>query len=473
MNAYLHGPSPTPLLGETIGDNLRRTVERLGERDALVVRSQSYRATYRQLWDSTTVRPVRCSHPACRRATASASGRRIATSGSSSQYATARIGAILVNINPAYKTAELEYVLEQSGTSLLIHARAFRPERLRADRSRKCGPTAPQLREAVASTPDWMSLLERAHRIVGPRDRGARVDPAIRRPHQHPVHLRHDGLPERGDAVASQHPEQRVSRGRDAQLHGARSRLHPGAVLPLLRHGDGQPRLHYSWRLHGRSGRGVRPARDPGNDRRRALHVAVRRADDVHRRARAPALRRVRSDVAAHRHHGGRALSRRSDEAGPVAHAHAGSHHRLRHDRDLAHVDADAAGTTRSIAACRRSAASIPTSRSRSSTRIGRHRPARRARRALHARLQRDDRLLGQRRGHAGRDRRGRLDAHRRPCHDGRRRVRQHRRPHQGHDHPRRRKHLSARGRRVPLHPHVGAGRAGDWRTSERRTARK
>ena len=55
MNVYLHGASATPLLGETIGDNLRRTVERFGDRDALVVRWQNYRATYHQLWDSTTV----------------------------------------------------------------------------------------------------------------------------------------------------------------------------------------------------------------------------------------------------------------------------------------------------------------------------------------------------------------------------------------------------------------------------------
>ena len=55
MNAYLHGTSPTPLLGETIGENLRRTVERFGDREALVVRSQGYRATYRELWDQTTV----------------------------------------------------------------------------------------------------------------------------------------------------------------------------------------------------------------------------------------------------------------------------------------------------------------------------------------------------------------------------------------------------------------------------------
>ena len=71
-----------------------------------------------------------------------------------------------------------------------------------------------------------------------------------------------------------------------------------------------------------------------------------------------------------------------------------------------------------------------------------------------------------------GRDRRGRLDAHRRPCDSRRGRLRQHRRPHQGHDHPRRRERLSARGRGVPLHPHLGAGRAGDWR-AERELRRR
>ena len=53
--------------------------------------------------------------------------------------------------------------------------------------------------------------------------------------------------------------------------------------------------------------------------------------------------------------------------------------------------------------------------------------------------------------GHRRGDRPGRLDAHRRPGHPGRRRLRQHRRPHQGHGHPRRRERLSTRGRGVPL----------------------
>ena len=52
--SYVHGTSTTPLLGETLGQNLRRTVERYPEREALVVVSQGYRATWRQLWDATT-----------------------------------------------------------------------------------------------------------------------------------------------------------------------------------------------------------------------------------------------------------------------------------------------------------------------------------------------------------------------------------------------------------------------------------
>src|SRR5260370_8022138 len=52
--SYAHGTGDIPLLGETIGANLRRTVERFPDREALVVRHQNFRATYRQLWDATT-----------------------------------------------------------------------------------------------------------------------------------------------------------------------------------------------------------------------------------------------------------------------------------------------------------------------------------------------------------------------------------------------------------------------------------
>src|SRR5207247_9788557 len=50
--SYAHGACAVPLLGETIGANFRRTAERFAEREALVVRHQNYRATYRQLGDA-------------------------------------------------------------------------------------------------------------------------------------------------------------------------------------------------------------------------------------------------------------------------------------------------------------------------------------------------------------------------------------------------------------------------------------
>ena len=151
MNVYLHGPSQIPLLGETIGDNLRRTVECFGDRDALVVRSQNYRATYRQLWDSTTILARALLASGVRQ------GDRVGIWAPNrfewvlTQFATARIGAILVNINPAYKASELRYALVQSGTSLLIHAkRSGRATMCRW--SRKCGPTAPRCGKPSRST---------------------------------------------------------------------------------------------------------------------------------------------------------------------------------------------------------------------------------------------------------------------------------------------------------------------------------
>ena len=123
--SYLHGASDTPLLGETIGDNLRRTVDRVPERDALVVRSQGYRASYRTLWDATTDLAKALLARGLQK------GDRVALWSPNrhewvvAQYATARVGVILVNVNPAYKARELAHVLNQSGTRLLLLARGF------------------------------------------------------------------------------------------------------------------------------------------------------------------------------------------------------------------------------------------------------------------------------------------------------------------------------------------------------------
>jgi fatty-acyl-CoA synthase len=161
MLSYAHRPGTVPLLGETIGENLRRTVERFPDRDAIVVRSQRYRATYRQLWDETTV------VARALLAMGVKAGDRVGIWAPNrfewvvTQYATARVGAILVNVNPAYKAAELRYALRHSGVSVLILARAFKNSdyvellgQVRAD--------CPDLREAVVLEQDWDAFLSRA-----------------------------------------------------------------------------------------------------------------------------------------------------------------------------------------------------------------------------------------------------------------------------------------------------------------------
>jgi len=159
--SYAHGASDIPLLGETIGENLRRTVERFGDREALVVRHQQYRATYRELWEQSG----RLARALLGRGVQK--GDRVGIWSPNryewvvTQYATARVGAILVNVNPAYKTAELEYALQHSGQRMLLLSRGFRTtdyvEMLERVRSR-----CPELRERWVLDRDWDQLLASA-----------------------------------------------------------------------------------------------------------------------------------------------------------------------------------------------------------------------------------------------------------------------------------------------------------------------
>jgi fatty-acyl-CoA synthase len=124
--SYAHGPSAVPLLGETIGAIFRHTVERFGNREALVVRHQSFRATYRELGDLVD-RAARSllAHDV-------KTGDRVGIWAPNRyewvvlQLATARVGAILVTINPAYRATELEYALGKSGVTFLALATRFR-----------------------------------------------------------------------------------------------------------------------------------------------------------------------------------------------------------------------------------------------------------------------------------------------------------------------------------------------------------
>lgn len=118
--SYVHGAANIPLIGSTIGDLFDQVVERFPESDALISRHQKIRYTYSQM--KTECERIARSLMAC----GVAKGDRVGIWSPNNaewvltQFATAKIGAILVNVNPAYRSSELSYALKQSGCSTLI-----------------------------------------------------------------------------------------------------------------------------------------------------------------------------------------------------------------------------------------------------------------------------------------------------------------------------------------------------------------
>jgi fatty-acyl-CoA synthase len=169
--SYLHGASPVPLLGETIGRNLDRTVARVPDRDALVSVHQGIRLTYAQFLDAVEeiARGLLALgvEPGERVGIWSPNNAEWATL----QYATAKVGAILVNVNPAYRTSELAYALGQSGVSTLVLAPRFRQADY-LDMLDRVARELPALKRRVVLGPDtpagamgWGELREAADRV--------------------------------------------------------------------------------------------------------------------------------------------------------------------------------------------------------------------------------------------------------------------------------------------------------------------
>lgn len=126
MQSYVHGASPVPLIGATIGSYFDAIVERFPATDAVVSVHQGLRMTYAQLKTATDVFARGLMALGVRH------GDRVGIWSTNSvewviaQYATPKIGAILVNVNPAYRTSELQYVLAQSGVSVLLTQIAYK-----------------------------------------------------------------------------------------------------------------------------------------------------------------------------------------------------------------------------------------------------------------------------------------------------------------------------------------------------------
>lgn len=124
--SYVHGPSGTPLLGETVGQSLNRSAMTFGDREALVSCHQRLRYTYGQLRAEVDRAARGLLSLGVKRGDRVAIWSPNCAEWAITQYAAAKVGAILVNINPAYRLRELDYALQQSGVSVLVTARKFR-----------------------------------------------------------------------------------------------------------------------------------------------------------------------------------------------------------------------------------------------------------------------------------------------------------------------------------------------------------
>ncbi|WP_216899817.1 AMP-binding protein [Nocardia alni] len=166
--SYTHGTFDEPLLGDTIGANLDRIVAIHGDRDALIDRGTGVRWSYRQFAaevDAAALGLLSAGIGKGDRVGIWAPNRAEWTL---AQYATAKIGAILVNINPSYRSHELTYVLRQAGIRMLISAREFKTSDY-AGMIEQARPECPELQQVILlDGPDWDALL----------DAGRRADPA-------------------------------------------------------------------------------------------------------------------------------------------------------------------------------------------------------------------------------------------------------------------------------------------------------
>ncbi|MFE3456493.1 AMP-binding protein [Nocardiopsis aegyptia] len=167
--SYASGTSSVPLLGDTVGGDLDRTVARFADRDALVECRTGRRWTYAALAAEVDALALGL------HAAGVAKGDRVGIWAPNcaewvfTQYATAKLGAILVNINPAYRVSELEYVLRQAGVRTLVSATEHKGSDYAA-MIESVRPSCPALRDVLLlGGPEWTALMER----------GRAADPAV------------------------------------------------------------------------------------------------------------------------------------------------------------------------------------------------------------------------------------------------------------------------------------------------------
>ena len=159
LPSYSSGTSTVPLLGDTIGANLDRTAARVGDHEALVECATGRRFSYPEFVAEVDAVALGLDALGVGRGDRVGIWAPNCAEWAFVQYGTAKLGAILVNINPAYRTHELSYVLEQAGISVLVSAPEFKTSDYRAMVAEVRGG-CPDLREVLfLGDAEWEQLL--------------------------------------------------------------------------------------------------------------------------------------------------------------------------------------------------------------------------------------------------------------------------------------------------------------------------
>ncbi len=364
--SYVHGASDVPLLGETIGAHFDRSAARWPDRTALVVREQGVRWSYAELDAQVDA------FAAGLLALGLEPGDRVGIWSPNNaewvvtQFATAKAGLILVNINPAYRTHELDYALNKVGCRALVTAhRASRPATISA----MLRELAPELAAAPGAAarcrltviqiggqaPGYHPLRrDRGHRhrrhARAPRRAGGPA--AVRRSDQHPVHQRHHGRAQGCDAHPPQHPQQRLLHRRgacgSAPTTRSASRCRSTTASAWCWATSPASPTARPWSIPAAASTRWPCCRPSHEERCTALYgvptMFIAELDH-------PEFASLRPLHPAHRHHGRLALPDRGHAPGGRRDAHGRGHHRLRHDRDQPGQLPERAPTTRSSAA--------------------------------------------------------------------------------------------------------------------------
>ena len=162
--SYTSGASQYPLLGETIGENLRNTVAKYPQQEALVCVDQNYRATYTEFYSQTEQIAKALVAIGLKKGDRVGIWAPNRAEWTLLQYATARVGMILVNLNPAYKENELEFVLNQAEISAVFASLHFKSSEYKTMLNNVKHNT-PTVEHIVIFEEDWTNFLEKSEEI--------------------------------------------------------------------------------------------------------------------------------------------------------------------------------------------------------------------------------------------------------------------------------------------------------------------